>query len=129
MESKTFEIEVQDKKGKLQAIIVERKRRISSWVKLGPKSLGFFLECLLLCIKDTRTGKWERRWKENGRSYSLVRDENKGVLSPVRHCGPGEEKLQHLHPERQRSKGWLVFNGRDLTELGCNHWKDRKLVG
>lgn len=77
MESKTFEIEVQDKKGKLQAIIVERKRRISSWVKLGPKSLGFFLECLLLCIKDTRTGKWERRWKENGRSYS-VRDENKG---------------------------------------------------
>lgn len=78
VESKIFKVEVEEKKGKLQATIVERKRGISLWVKLGPESLGLFLECLFLCIEETRDGKWERRWKENGRPYSLLRDENKG---------------------------------------------------
>ena len=78
MESKSFEVEVEEKKGKLQAIIVERKIGISSWVKLGPESLGFFLDCLRFCIEDTSAGQWERSWKENRRSYSVVHDENKG---------------------------------------------------
>ena len=78
VESKTFEVKVEEKKGKLQATIVERKRGISSWIKLRLESLGLFVECLVLCIKDTRIGKWERKWKEKGRAYSLVRDENKG---------------------------------------------------
>ena len=72
VESKSFEVEVEEKKGKLQATIVERKRGISSWIRMGPVSLGFFFYCLVLCIKDMRTGKWERKWKENGRAYSLV---------------------------------------------------------
>ena len=74
VESKTFEIEVEKKKGKLQATILERKRGISSWIRLGPESLGLFLECLVHCSKDMSVGKWERKWKENGRAYSLVRD-------------------------------------------------------
>ena len=78
VESKTFEIEVEKKKGKLQATILERKRGISSWIRLGPESLGLFLECLVHCSKDMSVGKWERKWKENGRAYSLLRDENKG---------------------------------------------------
>ena len=57
VESKTFEIEVEKKKGKVQVIIVERKRGVSSWVKLGPESLGLFVESLVLCIKDKRTRK------------------------------------------------------------------------
>ena len=76
-ESKTFKVEVDEKKGKLQATIVERKRGISSWIKLGTENLGLFIECLVLCIKDMRTGRWERKWKENARSYLLVRNENK----------------------------------------------------
>ena len=60
VESKTFEIEAEEKKGKMQVIIVERKRGVSSWVKMGPDSLGLFVESLALCIKDTRTGKWIR---------------------------------------------------------------------
>ena len=42
MESKTFKIEVEEKKGKMQAMIVERKRGISSWIRMGPEILGFF---------------------------------------------------------------------------------------
>ncbi|KAL6324765.1 hypothetical protein AAG906_018292 [Vitis piasezkii] len=62
----------------MKATMVERKRGVSSWVKLGPVSLGLFLECLILCLEEKSEEKWERRWEENGRSYSLVRDANKG---------------------------------------------------
>ncbi|RVW70583.1 putative ribonuclease H protein [Vitis vinifera] len=62
----------------MKATMVERKRGISSWVKLGPVSLGLFLECLLLCLEEKSEEKWEKRWEENGRSYSLLRDANKG---------------------------------------------------
>ena len=78
VESKTFEIEVERKKGKMQVIIEERKRGVSSWIKMGPDSLGFVVEGLALCIKDTRTGKWVRNWRERGKIFSLSRDENKG---------------------------------------------------
>ena len=67
VESKTFEIEVERKKGKMQVFIEERKRGVSSWIKMGPESLGFVVEELALCIKDTRTGRWVRNWRERGR--------------------------------------------------------------
>ncbi|RVW69280.1 hypothetical protein CK203_061357 [Vitis vinifera] len=69
-----------------------------------------------ICIRELGNGKEDGRKTGGPTRWCVMR--TRGVLSPVRHCGPGEEKLQHLHPERQRSKGWLVFNGRDLTELG-----------
>ena len=78
VESKTFEIEVERKKGKMQVIIEERKRGVSSWIKMGSDSLGFVVEGLALCIKDTQTGKRVRNWRERGRTYSLSWDENKG---------------------------------------------------
>ena len=78
VESKTFEIEVERQKGKTQVFIEERKRGVSSWIKMGPKSLGFVVEGLALCIKDTRTGRWVRNWRERGRIFSLLWDENKG---------------------------------------------------
>ncbi|KAJ9676450.1 hypothetical protein PVL29_025131 [Vitis rotundifolia] len=62
----------------MQITIVERKRGVSSWVKMGPTSLEILVDCLVLCIKDLGKGKWERNWKENGRFYSLVLDVNKG---------------------------------------------------
>ncbi|KAL6327149.1 hypothetical protein AAG906_015188 [Vitis piasezkii] len=82
--SKVFEIEVEKKKGRMQAII------------LGPESLEFLLESLTQCNKEVKAGRWERGWKENGRSYSL------------------------------RRKGTLVYNGGDVTEYGSSHCKTRK---
>ncbi|KAL6311940.1 hypothetical protein AAG906_012075 [Vitis piasezkii] len=73
-----FEVEVEVRKGSVQATIVERKGGISSWVRLGPVSIGIVLECLIQCIEDVRMGRWVREWKENGREYSLSRDYNRG---------------------------------------------------
>ena len=64
VESKAFEIVVEDRRGKIQGLIVEKKGGVSSWVRLGSDSLGFFLEGLNLCIKDEK----EDRWEGNGRS-------------------------------------------------------------
>ena len=60
VESKTFEIELERKKGKTQIFIKERKRGVSSWIKMGPESLGFVVEGLALCIEEKRTGRWVR---------------------------------------------------------------------
>ncbi|RVW79942.1 hypothetical protein CK203_047496 [Vitis vinifera] len=54
------------------------KGGVSSWIKLGPASLGPLIEGLGFCSKDMRTGHWEKRWQESGRFFSLERGENKG---------------------------------------------------
>ena len=77
VESKVFEIGAEERKGKPQVIIIESKREVSSWVRLRPVSVGFFLESLNQCIKDKEEGKWEMGWKKNRRTYSLVRDVNR----------------------------------------------------
>ena len=77
MESKVFEVEMVERRGKPQVIIVESKRGVSSWVRLGSASVGFFLEGLYQCLKNVKEGKWEKGWKEKGRSFSLVRDTNR----------------------------------------------------
>ena len=38
VESKVFEVEVEERKGKIQVITSESKRELLSWVRLGPAS-------------------------------------------------------------------------------------------
>ena len=77
MESKVFELALVERRGKSQIYIVERKRGVSSWVRVGVEILGFLLEGLNHCIKGEKEGRREREWKEQGRSYSLLRSANK----------------------------------------------------
>ena len=111
VESKTFEIEVEKKKGKLQATILERKRGISSWIRLGPESLGLFLECLVHCSKDMSVGKWERKWKENGRAYSLLLDENKaGCFLRLGVVDLENKRFNIFIPKRRGAEGgWALM--------------------
>ena len=46
VESKWFDVEVREQKGKVQTLIVERKGGVSSWIRLGPNSIGCFIEGL-----------------------------------------------------------------------------------
>ena len=77
VESKMFEIVFNERRGKPQFLIVEKKRGVSSWVRLGPKSLGLFMEGLIHCIKDEKEEKWGKEWKDKGKSYSLTRGFNR----------------------------------------------------
>ena len=94
MESKSFEVKVEEKKGKLQATIVEGKKGISSWIRLGPVSLGLFFDCLVLCIKGHEN--WKMGKKVEGKREGLftgARSKQGGLFPPVRCCGPGEQKV------------------------------------
>ena len=127
VESKTFEVEVEEKKGKLQATIVERKRGISSWIKLGPESLGLFVECLVLCIKDMRIGKWERKWKEKGRANSLVRDENKwGCFIRLGVVDLEKKRFNIFTPKERGVKGGWASMAETLRRLGVAFLLERK---
>ncbi|RVW30350.1 hypothetical protein CK203_103733 [Vitis vinifera] len=95
VESKSFEVEVEEKRGRLQATIVERKRGISSWIRLGPASLGLFLDCLVLCIEDVRTAKW----------LDVVDLENK--------------RFSIFIPKGRGAKGGWVSMVETLRRLGC----------
>lgn len=44
---------------------------------MGLNSVGLFMEGLHQCIKDAKEGRWEKGWKEKGRSFSLVRVTNR----------------------------------------------------
>ncbi|RVW74016.1 hypothetical protein CK203_055875 [Vitis vinifera] len=141
VESKIFEIDAEEKRGKIQVAIWEKKKGISSWVRLGSASLGFLLESLDHCIKDGKGGKWERDWKENGRSYSLVRNENKAGLF-LRLGVVDLEKKRHsiIIPKGRGEKGgWVTMaeklhkwevsweEGAQAVRVGGGNlfWKDR----
>ncbi|RVW89113.1 hypothetical protein CK203_040211 [Vitis vinifera] len=74
---KDFRDRCRGEAGQTQVVIVESKGGVSSWVRLGLMSVEVFLDSLNQCIKEEEMGKWERGWRENGRTYSLVRDENR----------------------------------------------------
>ena len=120
VESKSFEVEVEEKRGRLQATIVERKRGISSWIRLGPTSLGLFLDCLVLCIEDVRMAKWVRKWQECKRAYSLVRDNNKGGCFLRLNVVDLENKRFSIFipKERGANDGWVSMV-ETLRRLGC----------
>ncbi|RVW92990.1 hypothetical protein CK203_032792 [Vitis vinifera] len=77
VESKTFELALDERKGKRQILIVEKKRGVSTWVRLGLESLGLFKEGLIHCIRDEKEGRWEKEWKERGKLYTLARGFNR----------------------------------------------------
>ena len=126
VESKTFDINLEEKRGKIQVVICETKKGISSWVRLGLASLGFLSECLDYCIKDGKGGKWERDWKENGRSYSLVRGENKGGLYLRLEVVDLEKKRHSIIvpkgrgeiPKGRGEKGGWVTMAENLQQMG-----------
>ena len=77
MESKTFELALDERKGKRQILIVEKKQGVSTWVRLVLESLGLFKEGLIHCIRDEKEGRWEKEWRERGKRYTLARGFNR----------------------------------------------------
>ena len=60
VESKVFEVEAEERNGKSHVIISESKGELVSWVRLGPASVGLFIEGLTQCMRDGEEGGWEK---------------------------------------------------------------------
>ena len=127
VESKMSEVEVEVRKGSVQATIVERKGGISSWVRLGSVSIGIVLESLIQCIEDVRMGRWVREWKENGREYSLSRDYNRGGCFLRLGVADLEKKRFSVFiPKGRGAKGGWASMAETLRRLGCEEGSPMK---
>ncbi|RVW36841.1 hypothetical protein CK203_098072 [Vitis vinifera] len=121
VESKTFEIGVEKKQGKTQVVIVESKGGVSSWVRLGPMSVEVFLDSLNQCIKEEEMGKWERGWRENGRTYSLVRDENRaGYYLRLGVVDQEKRRFSIFIPKGRGERGGWTFMAEMIQSLVGN---------
>ncbi|RVW42422.1 hypothetical protein CK203_070908 [Vitis vinifera] len=76
IESKTFEVSIEEIKGKLKGIIVERSRGFSSWIRFGVSSLRKLLECFEECCREEKKGRLVKVWEEEGRKFRLERHVN-----------------------------------------------------
>ncbi|KAL6331982.1 hypothetical protein AAG906_020335 [Vitis piasezkii] len=76
IESKTFEVSIEEIKGKLKGIIVERSRGFSSWIRFGVSSLRKLLECFEECCREEKKGRLVKVWEEEGRKFRLERRVN-----------------------------------------------------
>ena len=90
---------------------MESKRGVSSWVRLGSASVGFFLEGLYQGLEDVKEGKWEKGWKEKGRSFSLVRDANRaGSFLRLGVVDLEKKRYNICIPKGRRERGgWLAM--------------------
>ena len=106
VELKVFEVEAEERKGKIQVIISENKGELLSWVRLGPASVGLFTEGLIQCIRDGKEGRWEKGWKEKGRNYSLVREVNRaGCFIRLGVTDMEKRRFSICIPKGRREKG------------------------
>ncbi|RVW15025.1 Retrovirus-related Pol polyprotein from transposon RE2 [Vitis vinifera] len=125
VESKVFEVEAEERKGKIQVIISENKGGILSWVHLGPASVGLFIEGLIQCIRDGKEGRWESGWKEKGRNYSLVREVNRvGCFIRLGVTDMEKRRFSICIPKGRGEKGGWVFMVESLRNVGF--WFEKK---
>ena len=73
VESKSFEVLVEEVRGKLRGIILERSRGFSSWIQFGDGSLRRLLEGIEECCKEEKEGRFVKVWEDEGRKFRLER--------------------------------------------------------
>ncbi|RVW53861.1 hypothetical protein CK203_099667 [Vitis vinifera] len=112
VESKEFEIIGDERKGKFQALIVEKKGGVASWIRLGLDSLGLFLEGLNLCILDEKASGWGREWKEQA-EHSLWEEDDLEKLG--QHWAKSWELKGSLGLAKME-KGRVLLDFEDLEE-------------
>ena len=71
VESKTFEISIEETRGKLRGVILERSKGFSSWIKFGEKSLSSLVEGVEDWCREESSSRRLRVWEEGGRKYRL----------------------------------------------------------
>ncbi|WKA06293.1 hypothetical protein VitviT2T_024196 [Vitis vinifera] len=76
VESKYFEILIDEVGGKLRGCIWERSKGITSWIRFGDFSLCRLLEGIEFCCRGREDRGWSIVWEEKGRKYNLERRSN-----------------------------------------------------
>ena len=71
VELKSFEIGIEEFKGKMRGKICERGPKFSSWIRFGGKGLSLLLEGVESCCGLKERVLFRKFWSEGDRDYSL----------------------------------------------------------
>ncbi|RVW16953.1 hypothetical protein CK203_070640 [Vitis vinifera] len=109
----------------VNVVISESKGELVSWVRLGPASVGLFLEGLSQCLRNGEEGRWEKGWKEKGRSYCMVREANRaGCFIRLGVTDMEKRRFGICIPRGGKEKGGWVAVIEALRREG--YWLDEK---
>ncbi|RVW13170.1 hypothetical protein CK203_097772 [Vitis vinifera] len=106
-----FGLDLLVRRGKPQIVIEESKGGVSSWVRMGLASLGFLMEGLNHCIREEKEDRWVKEWKEQGRSFSLLRSANQAGCFLRLEVTDSERKQYRIFiPKGRKEKmGWAAM--------------------
>ena len=71
VESKSFEIVVEETGRKLREHTLERGRGFSLWIRVGDVSLQYLLKGVEVVVEEGIKFVWSSAWVEEGRQYRL----------------------------------------------------------
>ncbi|RVW20304.1 Transposon TX1 uncharacterized 149 kDa protein [Vitis vinifera] len=119
VESKAFDLVIDEVGGKLRGCIWERCKGLSSWIRFGDASLSSLLVGVESCCRDRDDSNWSLAWEEEGRKYRLERRTNEAgrfILCSVRDLEA--KRFCLIFPEGKRlSGGWNTLDEK-LREVG-----------
>ena len=119
VESKAFELVIDEVGGKLRGCIWERCQGITSWIRFGDASLSSLLAGVESCCRDRDDRSWSLVWEEEGRKYRIERRSNEAgrfLLCSVRDLEA--KRFCLIFPEgKGLSGGWNIL-AEKLREVG-----------
>ncbi|RVW23170.1 hypothetical protein CK203_103008 [Vitis vinifera] len=112
MESKSFEISVEEVGVKLKGVIVEKSRGLSAWIRFGDLSLWCLLEGEEACCRDEGLERWSKGWEEGGGGFSWIVREWGWEFFMLFCCGERREAVSLNLSQREGSScGVGCFSG------------------
>ncbi|RVW38063.1 hypothetical protein CK203_097261 [Vitis vinifera] len=119
VESKAYDLVIDEVGGKLRGCIWERCKGLSSWIRFGDASLSSLLVGVESCCRDRDDSNWSLAWEEENRKYRLERRTNEAgrfILCSVRDLEA--KRFCLIFPEGKRlSGGWNTL-AEKLREVG-----------
>ncbi|RVW76004.1 hypothetical protein CK203_052807 [Vitis vinifera] len=117
VESKWFEIVVEELGGRLKGCIWERSRGFESWIRFGEASLRCLLEGVETCCREVDDQRWAIEWLEGNRKFRMERRLNKAgrfILCSVRDMEAKDTALSSLKGRVRPVDGILAVRLRGL---------------
>ncbi|RVW56016.1 LINE-1 reverse transcriptase-like [Vitis vinifera] len=126
VESKSFEISIEEIRGRLRGTIWERSKGLSSWIRFGEKGLSLLLEGVEAWCRGESTSKLLKVWDEGARKFSLECRSNAAgrfLLCSVRDAE--RKKFCLVFPEGSGLVGGWVLLAKNLRALGVSPTEGR----
>ena len=121
VESKSFEISIEEIRGRLRGTIWERSKGLSSWIRFGEKGLSLLLEGVEAWCRGESNSKLLKVWDEGARKFKLECRFNvagRFLLCSVRDVE--RKKFCLVFPEGNGLVGGWFLLAKNLRALGVS---------